>query len=234
MLLTPYASSSRGNLYEVSDGRTRLLVECGLPLKKIHRLLDRPVTDYAACLVTHEHKDHSKAVGELLSRGVPCYMTQGTKDALGDEAAFATVVRYGKKVEIGSFSVKAFATAHDCAEPCGWLIHSTTTVERLVFATDTAFIRYRFPGLTEAAVECNYSESQLVQSELPPQVIDRIRATHMSFEQAGRWLVSNDLIGVRKVWLLHLSDRHSQAWSFEQLIAKTTGIETEACKEVLK
>lgn len=35
MLLTPYASSSAGNLYEVFDGETRLLLECGLPLRAL-------------------------------------------------------------------------------------------------------------------------------------------------------------------------------------------------------
>jgi phosphoribosyl 1,2-cyclic phosphodiesterase len=231
MLLIPIASSSAGNAYEVWDGQTRLLLECGLPLRKLQRLTKRSLAEYAACLVTHEHKDHSASACDLLARSVSCFMTTGTAAALGVEGRSALrTVEIGKRYEIGSYYIKAFATVHDCAEPCGWLIKSRATGETLVFATDTAYVRYRFKGLTEIAVECNYLDDQIDQSELHPSIIARIKATHLSFEQAGRWLVQSDLSRVRKIWLLHLSDRHSRAEMFATAIHKTTGIETVACQ----
>lgn len=48
-------------------------------------------------------------------------------------------------------------TEHDAKEPLGFLIYSRTTREKLLFATDTYYIRYRFPGLTHIMIECNYA-----------------------------------------------------------------------------
>ncbi len=57
-----FASGSSGNLYRVDDSRTRILIECGVSLKEIQNHLGFSLSACAACLVTHEHKDHSKAL----------------------------------------------------------------------------------------------------------------------------------------------------------------------------
>lgn len=233
MLLTPYASSSAGNLYEVFDGETRILVECGLPLRRVQALLPRPLAQYAACLVTHEHKDHSRACADLMKRGVDVYCTAGTAGAAG----FAPgprlhAIAAGAQFAVGSLRVKPFATTHDAAEPVGFLIHSAATGERLLFATDTAYVRYRFPGLTEIAVECNHSLEQLERSDLPRVVRERARRTHMAVENLCPWLCGLDLTRVRRIWLLHLSGAHADAQGFVRTVAQVTGVEAVACAEV--
>jgi phosphoribosyl 1,2-cyclic phosphodiesterase len=232
MLLTPYASSSRGNLYEVSDGDTRILAECGLNFKRMQALLPCPVTEYAACLVTHEHKDHSRSASTLLARGVDVYATAGTAAAAGLlPSPRLHPVAAGAQFDLGTLRVKPFATVHDCAEPVGYLIHSASTGERLAFATDTAFVRYRFPGLTEIAVECNHSLEQLARSDLPEVVRERARRTHFALENVCAWLVGLDLRHVRRIWLLHLSAAHADAAGFQRAVRQVTGVETVVCPE---
>lgn len=48
-----YASSSAGNMYTVFDGKTRLLIECGVSYKKLQKALGGKRID--ACLLSHSH-----------------------------------------------------------------------------------------------------------------------------------------------------------------------------------
>jgi hypothetical protein len=50
-----FASSSHGNLYTVSDGTTALIIECGIPYKKLNQSLGFELKNYAACLLSHSH-----------------------------------------------------------------------------------------------------------------------------------------------------------------------------------
>ena len=47
------ASSSAGNCYHVTDGKTPFLIECGIPFTQIRRALNFTVTGLAGCLVSH-------------------------------------------------------------------------------------------------------------------------------------------------------------------------------------
>ena len=58
----PLASGSRGNCYRVNDGSTPLLLEAGIQLKEIQKQLNFRVSELAGCIISHEHKDHSKSV----------------------------------------------------------------------------------------------------------------------------------------------------------------------------
>lgn len=71
MKFTSLASSSHGNAYIVSDRETRLLLECGLSRKKLQQLAGFKLSGFDACLVSHEHKDHSACVAALISAGIP-------------------------------------------------------------------------------------------------------------------------------------------------------------------
>ncbi|HEC0416319.1 TPA: MBL fold metallo-hydrolase, partial [Pseudomonas aeruginosa] len=63
-------SGSRGNSALVSSSDTRILIDCGFPLREIIKRLARLGLSPAqldAILVTHEHADHIHGV-ELLAR----------------------------------------------------------------------------------------------------------------------------------------------------------------------
>ena len=78
-----YASSSSGNCYAVSDGQTKILLECGVSHKKLQKMVGFSLSDFAACLVTHEHNDHAKCALDLIRDGMTVYMSEGTAEALG-------------------------------------------------------------------------------------------------------------------------------------------------------
>lgn len=226
------ASSSAGNAYVVSDQDTRILLECGVSHNKLQKLSGFSLSEFQACLVSHEHKDHAKSVQELVARGMEVYMSQGTAEALETEAV--TLIEAMEQFNVGSLDIVPFTTFHDAAEPLGFLIKSRVDGDVLAFATDTVNLRYKFPGLNILAIEANYDKAILERCEkMPEKVRYRISNAHMEIDILCDYLRSLDLSQCREIHLLHLSDATSHEGHFINKVARAVpkGIEITACKK---
>lgn len=226
------ASSSAGNAYAVSDNDTRILLECGVSLKQLQKLSGFALSEFQACLVSHEHKDHAKAVADLIGRGMPVYMSQGTAEAL--ETDGVELIEDKEQFNIGSLDIVPFATFHDAREPLGFLIKSRVDGDVLAFATDTVNLRYKFPGLNILAIEANYDKNILDRCEkMPEKVRYRISNSHMEIDTLCDYLRSLDLSQCREIHLLHLSDATSHEGHFINKVTRAVpkGIEITACKK---
>lgn len=226
------ASSSSGNAYIVSDRDTRILLECGIPHKKLQKLSGFSLSEFKACLVTHEHKDHAKSVQELINSGMDVYMSYGTAQAL--ETDLAKLIEDMEQFNIGSLDIVPFTTFHDAKEPLGFLIKSRVDGDVLAFATDTVNLRYQFPGLNILAIEANYDKAILAKCEkLPEKVRHRIENSHMEIDTLCDYLRSLDLSVCREIHLLHLSDATSHEEKFINKVKKAVpnGIKVTACKK---
>lgn len=231
------ASSSHGNVYIVRDKDTRILLECGVSYKKLKQLCGFTTADLAACLISHEHKDHSSCAKDLIAAGVPVYMSSGTAEALeleGSALDAAQAVEHGKQVTIGTIDVVPFATFHDAKEPLGFLLRSRSDGDVLAFATDTVNLAYRFPGVKILAVEANYDKYILEKCEhIPEKVRHRITNTHMEIDVLCDYLRSMDLSVCREIYLLHLSDCTSHEGHFINKVRRAVppNIRVTACKK---
>ena len=226
------ASSSSGNAYIVSDNDTRILLECGVSHKKLQKLSGFSLSEFQACLVSHEHKDHAKSVAELISRGMEVYMSQGTAEALETDAV--KLIEHMEQFNVGSLDIVPFTTFHDAKEPLGFLIKSRVDGDVLAFATDTVNLRYKFPGLNILAIEANYDKTILERCEkMPEKVRYRITNSHMEIDTLCDYLRSLDLSHCRQIHLLHLSDATSHEGHFMNKVARAVppGIEITACKK---
>src|SRR5690625_3187787 len=130
------ASGSSGNCYFVTDGVTPLLLECGIRFKDIQKALNFKTSSIAGCLVSHEHKDHTKGLKDVVRAGIDCYMSQGTADAEGIEHHRIKVVENKKQFTIGSWTILPFDLQHDVAEPFGFLLMNELG-KKVLYATDT-------------------------------------------------------------------------------------------------
>lgn len=226
------ASSSAGNAYVVSDNDTRILLECGVSHKKLQKLSGFSLSEFQACLVSHEHKDHAKSVAELISRGMAVYMSQGTAEAMETDAV--QLIESMEQFNVGSLDIVPFTTFHDAKEPLGFLIKSRVDGDVLAFATDTVNLRYKFPGLNILAIEANYDKNILERCErMPEKVRYRIANAHMEIDTLCDYLRSLDLSACREIHLLHLSDATSHEDHFINKVARAVppGIEITACKK---
>ena len=232
MMFTALASSSHGNAYIVSDSETRILLECGVSHKKLKELSGFSLSQFAACLVSHEHKDHAKAVQELIKDGMTIYMSEGTADAL--ETDCVSTIAAMEQFNVGSLDIVPFSTFHDAAEPLGFLIKSRVDGDVLAFATDTVNLRYKFPGLNILAIEANYDKAILsVCEKMPEKVKHRITNCHMEIDTLCDYLRTLDLSACREIHLLHLSDATSHEGHFVNKVSRCVppGIQiTAACR----
>ena len=221
------ASGSSGNCYRLTDGSTPILLECGISFKEIKRKLNFKTSEINACFISHEHGDHAKAIKDVLKAGIDCYMSNGTKKALGITGHRVHVVQPKEQFQVGTWTIVPFDTRHDAEEPLGFLLHSQVTGAKILFATDTYYIKYRFQGLTHIMVEANFAldivDENVANGTIPKSLRDRLLYSHFELENVKKFLKANDLSKVEEIWLLHLSNDNSDEERFKREIQELTG-----------
>ncbi|WP_445506648.1 MBL fold metallo-hydrolase [Niallia sp. 03190] len=224
--ITAIATGSKGNAYRVTDGTTSILLECGINYRDIQRAFDFKMSQVAGCLLSHEHKDHCKSIRDILRTGIDVYMSSGTKEAIGVEHHRIKTVQAKQQFKLGTWTILPFDVQHDVSEPYGFLL-ANQQGEKLLFATDTYYIKYRFPGLTHLMIEANYDmgilNENIATGRVPTVMKKRLMKSHFSLDNVKDFLRANDLSKVQEIWLLHLSDNNSDELLFKNEIAALTG-----------
>lgn len=220
------ATGSTGNCYHITDGETSLLLEAGIRFRDIQKALNFKTSNIAGVLVTHEHKDHCKAIQDVARAGLNIYVSKGTKEAIGIEHHRIKVVKKLKPFSIGTWTILPFDVEHDVSEPFGFLL-ANMAGDKLLFATDTYYIRYKFTGLTHIMIECNYSEKilneNIASGRIHKGMKTRLIKSHFSLENVMNFFKANDLSKVEEIHLLHLSDSNSNEELFKREIQELTG-----------
>lgn len=213
------ASSSAGNCYLVDDGQTKILLECGLPIARIRKVVGN-LSQVSACLVSHLHKDHSRSCTALMQHAVDVYGPEN----LGLNGHRWHPVVPGEIFQAGSFMVKSFSAVHDV--PClGYILQSGK--DKLLFLIDSAYCPCKIEGLTHIAIECNYDRQTLHERVAAGQMsgdeVKRIVANHFGLESLVEMLKANDLSELWEIHLLHMSDRNGNEERILGTIKEATG-----------
>ena len=226
MKFTPIASSSHGTAYLIADGDSRILLECGIPYKRLQTALDYKVQELDACFITHEHKDHAGHVRQLIKRGVPVYATPGTIGALKLEGITPLLMlpgnSLGAPVRVGGFVVVPFRTFHDAAEPVGYSFLGGDG-KKITVMTDIGHMDSRLiscaAGSDILLIESNHDEELVSSCRYPYPTKRRILSDvgHLSNAGCGRALCGLYSAGVRRAILGHLSRDNN----FESLALET-------------
>lgn len=232
MRLYVAATGSAANGYVLTgENGESLILDAGASLRRV--LPHVPdVRRIMGCVVTHEHNDHARAWQEYAYRGIPVYASAGTCEALThgrakDGLHFARL-KSMQTAKRGPFTVMAFDVQHDAAEPLGFLVRYTPTGETLVYATDTYYLKYTFPGVNYWVVECNYIEDLIHEEDMHEYHIKRLKESHMNLRRLKDALRANDLTETAKIVLVHLSDSRSDEKRMVAEVYNQTGIETIA------
>lgn len=225
MSIKVLASGSAGNCYLLETEKEILILECGIRYKDILKGLNFDLSKVVGCLVSHEHKDHCKVVDEIMNASIDVYMSGGTKEGI-DFKSSAThrinIVKHGKRYKIGGFDVVPFNVEHDVSEPLGFLLQHKE-LGRILFATDTYYLRNTFINVDHILIECNYSEDIL--EEIPPYRA-RVLKSHMSLETLKETLMAWDLRKTKDITLIHISEGNGEPQRFKKEIEELTGIKT--------
>ena len=186
-------SGSKGNGWILDDGREVLIADCGVPVKDMKIAIDFQISRVVGCIVSHCHKDHAGYTSQYEGCGLKVYKPYETVDR---------VTRFG------SFLIQSFPLVHDV--PCFGFLISNPNMGRILYATDTEYIRYRFHNLNYVIVEANYA-NELLDDE---DTIDGTKRTHvlrghMELRTTLRFLRMNVDESTRAVVLAHLSNENA-------------------------
>ena len=217
MRFDSFYSSSMGNLYCVTAANgKRLLIECGCTWKKLQKALGSDLSNIVGALCSHEHKDHSKCVGDVLTAGIDVYASKGTFDAIEESLHLhrkAFIIEGLKGTNItDTFRVFPFSVNHDAAEPLGFIVQEIAWNEYLLFVTDTSHINQRFGiAFNIIAICCNYDGDVLAKREasgdINTEFAKRLLDSHMEKETTKAYLRDHCcLVRCTEIWLLHMSE----------------------------
>ncbi|MBE6048793.1 MAG: MBL fold metallo-hydrolase [Clostridium sp.] len=217
-------SGSSGNSIFVSGEKSKILIDVGMPGKKIDEALvkigENP-SDINGIFITHEHSDHIKGVG-ILSRkyDIPIYANDKTWSAM--EKSLGKIKEHNIRimdrrstVDVGDLSIKSFVIPHDAVSPVGYTIANKD--KKVSVATDLGvFTEEIFDNIKESQsilLECNHDVSMLKYGPYPYNLKRRILSEvgHLSNDDCGSALVSLAKYGSGKNLILgHLSKTNNQ------------------------
>lgn len=201
MKLTCLGSGSAGNCYLLHNKTECLVIEAGISFKEVKKALNFNIGKITGVVVSHEHGDHAKYLHEYIKAGIPV-MAPAMGHVTGELSAVSE-----------PFAVRTFPLVHDA--PCvGFLIEHPET-GRLLFATDTEYVRYKFKNLNHIMIECNHSQI-LLDNTYHDGLWERVRLTHMELEICKDFIRTNKSENLKSVCLVHLSDKTCDEKMFQR------------------
>jgi len=215
------ASSSKGNAALFSQGKTNILVDAGISLRRMTQSLcalgcspDR----LSAILITHEHSDHVKGLPLLACKTeAPIFASRGTAMALRFQypQLEGRIVPFfaGEGFSVGDFTVRTFPTSHDCAESVGYILEGGG--KKIVLATDlgkaTGEVYAAVAGADLLLLEANHDIERLWMGRYPMSTKKRILGDrgHLNNEDSALLALHAARNGTRKMILIHLSEENN-------------------------
>ncbi|NLK95455.1 MAG: MBL fold metallo-hydrolase [Clostridiales bacterium] len=242
MKFCPLYSGSSGNSIFVSTEKARILIDAGLPGKKIYDALEsigESAENLDGIFVTHEHSDHIKGIGVVSRKyDIPIYANSNTWSAM--ENSLGKIKEHNIKiidrrsiVNIEDMSVKSFAIPHDAASPVGYTVVNND--KKVSVATDfgvfTEEIYVNIKDSNIVLLESNHDVNMLKFGPYPYNLKRRILSEvgHLSNDDCGEAIVAlaKSSIG-KKIILGHLSNTNNNpdlAYATVLGVIKDKGIE---------
>ena len=198
-------SGSKGNCCIVSNGRDRLMIDCGSTKKYLFKSLDEigvSIEDCEGILITHGHSDHVSQLKHVNCRPVYSYC-----DLKLMENHHRIVPM--QEFDLAGFHIQVIGLSHDSPNTVGFVIQSQD--EKLVYITDTGYVANAHKPYLQNAdyyiFESNHDVEMLMGTKRPLFLKQRILSAegHLNNEDAS--LNLSELIGnkTKEITLAHLS-----------------------------
>ena len=226
MRFSSLSSGSSGNATFIASGDTKILLDCGLPVRRLAARLasiGETLDGLSAIVISHEHGDHigglARTIRARIERGaaISAYLTRPTAELIDWGGLERPPVKYfeaGRKLEIGDLEIMPVTIPHDCADPVGFIVTDRQGVKAGVImdlGNIPDAVRYWLRGAQIVMLESNYDTVMLQDGAYIETVKKRISGElgHLP-NSAVREFIRKDLdaSSVRHLVLCHLS-RHN-------------------------
>ena len=227
-------SGSSGNSIFIASEKSKVLIDAGLPGKKIEEALcniGENAKDLNGIFVTHEHSDHIKGIGVLSRKyDIPIFANADTWSAM--EKSIGKIKEHNIKIMdrrstiyINDLDIISFNIPHDAVAPVGYTLHCNG--KKVSVTTDfgiyTEEIRDNIKDSEVILLESNHDVNMLKFGPYPYVLKRRILSEvgHLSNDDCGKAIV--DLIKYKsnkKIILGHLSGTNNHPdLAFETVMA---------------
>ena len=230
------ASGSSGNSLYLESRYSKILIDAGISFRRISRSLGSmgvAVSDLDAVVLSHEHEDHSRAVGKMSE--VPVYVSgetigfwerkrNGYSNGNDGGSSKSAGYRNGAIEKLREFdseepfcikdlTITPFSVAHDAIDPVGFAV--TDGRAKIGVVTDigkpTALVVESLKGCDALVLESNHDREMLFSGPYPPYLQQRISGGHghLSNDQSASLLGDVLHDGLKYVLLAHLSTKNN-------------------------
>ena len=208
-------SGSSGNCYIITCNNEKLILDCGIPIKKIKKGFNWNIRNVVGCIVSHVHSDHSKSVEDIEAMGI-----QILAPYLGNSC---------KPMKMGGFTVKPFdlttldgrwthtnADGSEC--PCYGFLITHPEMGRMLYITDCEVVKWRFKDINHILLGVNY-DKDLIDNEDSAKV-NHVYRGHMSIDTACDFVKANNSKDLQNVIMCHLSKSNADKDLFIEKMKK--------------
>lgn len=235
MIFCSLYSGSSGNSMFISSNGSKILIDAGLPGKKIEEAIKeigQSAEGINGIFITHEHIDHVKGVGVLSRKyDIPIYANDKTWS--GMESSIGKIKEHNIKimdrrstVSIGDLDIKSFVIPHDAICPVGYTVNCSG--KKVSIATDfgifTEEIQDNIKDSDLILLESNHDVNMLKYGPYPYNLKRRILSEvgHLSNEDCGQAVVNLSKFGSNKRIILgHLSNTNNNPDLAYQTVVST-------------
>ena len=216
MKLTVFASGSSGNCLLLSGGRTNILIDAGIPIRRLSDMLGEcclSLQDIGGVLITHEHSDHIMGLKTLLRHSdcpilAPRTVAAHLRGMLPQIDERLRVIPVGEGFTLSGLKIRAFHTPHDTPESVGYRVEDGAA---FAIATDmgcvTDEVRENLLGADAVLIEANHDEDMLRYGRYPVFLKRRILSDHGHLSNENCAALARELAesGTGTIILGHLS-----------------------------
>lgn len=191
LIFSKTGSDGNCSVIESKNGNL-IIIDTGIRYKTVDKAIGYRLHEADGYLLTHNHKDHVLYEKDFIKAGLE---------------------NVSNFVSTESFILRKIEMVHTNSDgtPCecyGYLILDKSTGEKMLWATDTQYIKNEFHPLDFYCIECNYFETDEYDGELDyiEKSVEMRRArSHMSCESVCKFLEMQDLSKCKEIYLLHIS-----------------------------
>ena len=207
------SSGSHGNCYLLQCKDEILILELGIKWGDILKGLDYNLGGVCGCLVSHSHFDHSKSIQNAISFGLSVYSNKEVATIYKG----VKVLNLKEKTRIGKeFVVQPIKLFHN-VECYGFLIQHEE-FGKMVFATDTNSVPYKFKGVQHWLLESNYDNDILIDNACNDVYSRSASENHLEINDTIEVLKRNYSSELQNVVLIHLSSGNSNEKEFKERV----------------
>ena len=227
------SSGSCGNCYFLSDGKAGLLIDAGVSVRRLKRILSEHnlgLDSFQAILVTHDHLDHIRHLGSYCKHlRKPVYTTGDLRIALLNHTftmdyiggccidlpeGSAYRIPLGEDIpEDGCPSVRYFVVPHDATQTVGYFIEWGG--HRFFLMTDAGRVTDEALSFAckadSVVIESNYDPGMLIGGPYTHELKMRICQGygHLSNDECASAITMFWHPGLKNIFLCHLSENNN-------------------------